>query len=458
MDRKYLKDLIAWMNSEDRKPLLITGARQVGKTYLVKDLFAETYYKNRYLRLDCSNETEFVDFVYNNDNLQNVLDYIDLKYNFKLDKDHLLIIDEAQECLPIIKMMKHFCELRRDIPLIVTGSMVRIKLQRTARKRGGFAEGKSFLFPVGKIDELYVFPLTFDEFLYNVNRHYYDLIKKKYESKEQVENFEQTEFMDIFYDYLFVGGMPEAVDAFIKNKDSKSTAYRKAIDKIRELYDTYLNDMEMYQASQESIIRSKAIYNNIYKQLAKENKNFVGSFIQSDLKTRQLLSPIEWLVTAGIVNKSYLVKERVTSPLVYDQESFFRLYLFDMGLFTYQSGLNAATFITGKDNVMSGVYYENYVATELAARRLKLFYWKGKRDCEMEFLLDINSRIIPLDSKKKKGELTSLKEFRNHNKLDVAIKVSANNYGYDSVNKILTLPFYYLPFFLNDIQDYKFDY
>ncbi|MCF0111741.1 MAG: AAA family ATPase, partial [Erysipelotrichaceae bacterium] len=112
MERKYLNNLIEWMNDEDRKPLLVLGARQVGKSYLIEDLFAKKYFNNKYLRIDCSDDHAFVDYVVNNDSLQSVLDYIQIRYDFVPDSDHLLIIDEAQECLPIIKMMKHFCEKR----------------------------------------------------------------------------------------------------------------------------------------------------------------------------------------------------------------------------------------------------------------------------------------------------------------------------------------------------------
>lgn len=139
MERKYLKDLIKWVEDEDRKPLLVLGARQVGKSYLIEELFAKKYFIGHYLRIDCSDDQDFVNYVYANDNMQKVLDYIRVHYDFIPDSRNLLIIDEAQECLPIIKMMKHFCEKRRDILLIVTGSLVRIKINRQVHKKGGFA-------------------------------------------------------------------------------------------------------------------------------------------------------------------------------------------------------------------------------------------------------------------------------------------------------------------------------
>lgn len=450
MERKYLKNLIEWNSDEERKPLLVLGARQVGKSYLIEDLFAKEYYKGSYLRIDCSNDDDFVDFVFNNNKLDSVLEYLQVKYDFKADGNHLLIFDEAQECLPIIEMMKHFCEKRRDIPLIVSGSLVRIKINRFVHKKGGYAK-RGFLFPVGKINQLTIYPMTFDEFVLNYKKNTYEYLEKSFENKQNINDSIHKELIDIFNDYLYVGGMPEVVKNFIKYSNDKTTAYKKVSSELKELYSDYLNDMNLYQASPESIIKSRLIYRNIYSQLNKENKNFKCSQIDSQYKTRDLIAPIEWLVTANVVNKAYLLKEKVTLPLIENDDSLYRLYLSDMGLFTYQSGLNAKMFVLDKNNVLSGIYYENYLSTELVARDYSLFYWKGKRDSELEFVVDLGGSIVPIDSKKSRGSLNSIDEFRMHNKKDLVIKVSMNKYGYDESNKILTLPFYYFSFYLNSI-------
>lgn len=449
MDRIYLKSLIEWNKDEDRKPLLLLGARQVGKSYLIEELFAKQFYQNRYLRIDLSDDSDFVKYAYENPNLSKILEYLQIHYDFIPDSNHLLIFDEAQECLPIIKMMKHFCEKRRDIPLIVSGSLVRIKLNRQAHKRGGYAE-KSFLFPVGKINQLTIYPLTFSEFLMNYKKPTYDFLTDHFRNQKEISEDIHEELMDIFNDYLFVGGMPEVVHTFIKHKENRLTAYEKSYAKIKEIYTDYLADMELYQASQESILRSRLIYKNIYAQLNKENKNFKCSQLDSKFKTRDVITPIEWLVTANVINKSYLVKEHVTSPLIESEESLYRLYLSDMGAFSFQSGLNAKTFVTDKRNSLSGIFYENYIATELTAHEYRLFYWKGKRRYEFEFVLDVNGRIIPLGMKKRRGSLDSVHEFRSHNTKDIVIKVSQNKYGFDKENEILTIPYYYFSLFLDE--------
>ena len=163
--------------------------------------------------------------------------------------------------------------------------------------------------------------------------------------------------------------------------------------------------------------------------------------------------PIDWLELAYLINKTSLVKENVTIPLIDSDESLYRLYLSDIGIFSYQSKINATTFIDKKArNSLSGIFFENYVASELVRAGYKLFYWKGKGNSEFEFIIEYDSTVIPIDVKKSRGSLDSLDKFKNHNKLFVAIKISENKYGYDVNNKILTVPFYYVPFLINTLQ------
>ena len=182
LERKYLSDLENWLNSERRKPLMVWGARQVGKSYLIKDIFAEKYFENSYIYIDCLENIDFVNFCQSNYDVSSIISYLSLKYNRRIDENTLLIFDEIQECTNLITMLKYFCQEYRNIPIIATGSMVRIKLKRDASKRG--PKGKGFLFPVGKINELVIYPLNFKEYLLNRNKMLYEkyikIIKKKY--------------------------------------------------------------------------------------------------------------------------------------------------------------------------------------------------------------------------------------------------------------------------------------
>ena len=452
MHRKYIENLIEWKDSHNRKPMMVWGARQVGKTYLIKEIFAKDYYPNKYIYVDCRTEHNFVDYCMEHVNAKEIIDYLSLENDMVIDKDTLLIFDEAQECLPIITLMKYFCQDFREIPVIVTGSMVRIKIQRENRKRG-LGNKDKFLFPVGKINQLTIYPMNFEEFLFNRNKQLYDSVKKSFNENKRCDEIVHQKAIETFYEYLLVGGMPEVVKTFIE-----TGSYQEARETLKDLYDNYLSDMDLYQASPESIVRAKKIFENIYTQLNKESKNFKASLIEKDARNREMRSPIDWLALAYLVNKASLVKENVTIPLIDSDESLYRLYLSDIGMFSYQSRINATTFIDKKSrNSLSGIFFENYVASELVRADYKLFYWKGKGNSEFEFIVEYDSIVIPIDVKKSRGSLDSLNKFKEHNKLFAAIKISENNFGYDENNKILTIPFYYVPFLINALQKGEFN-
>ena len=448
MERIALQKLIDWNNNKRKKPLIVWGARQVGKTYLVEELFAKKYYKNNYIYIDCKKEDEICEFCSKTANAEKIIEYISLRKGKQINEKTLLIFDEVQQCPNIISSLKYFCQDYREIPVIATGSMVRIKLQRETHKRGS-RENDKFLFPVGKINQITIYPMTFDEFLMNSNKMLYDAIKKAYESKQPLDNQIHELAMEQIYKYLLVGGMPEAVEAYI---DGNNLLESREI--LKALYDNYLSDMELYQASQEAVLRSRVLFQNIYRELNKESKNFSPGLIEEKSKTRDYATSIQWLTMAHVVNQSFQLKEHITTPLMPDSESNFRLFLGDIGMFSYQSGINAASFVSSeRDNALSGIFFENFVANELIAKEHKLFYWRGKSSAELEFIIESNNKLYPLDVKKGRGTLNSLEKFSNHNKFEYAIKVSKNNYGYNHEQKLITIPFYFIPFVAKDLAD-----
>ena len=448
MERFALQKLIDWNNNKRKKPLIVWGARQVGKTYLVEEIFAKTYYKDNYIYVDCKKEDEIREFCSNTANAGKMIEYISLSKGKRITEKTLLIFDEVQECPNIISSLKYFCQDFREIPVIATGSMVRIKLQRETHKRGS-KDNDKFLFPVGKINQLTVYPMTFDEFLMNSNKMLYNAIKKAYDNKQPLDSKIHELAMEQVYKYLLVGGMPEVVETYI---DSDSLFEAREILKV--LYDNYLSDMELYQASQEAVLRSRVLFQNIYRELNKESKNFSPGLIEEKSKTRDFATSIQWLTMAHMVNQSFQLKEHITMPLMPDNESNFRLFLGDIGMFSYQSGINAASFISGeRENTLSGIFFENFVANELIAKEHQLFYWRGKSFAELEFIIESDNKLYPIDVKKGRGTLNSLGKFSNHNKFEFAIKVSKNNYGYDPEQKLLTIPFYFIPFVAKDLAD-----
>ncbi|WP_455950304.1 ATP-binding protein [Eubacterium sp.] len=448
MERITLQKLIDWNNNKRKKPLIVWGARQVGKTYLVEKIFAETYYKDSYIYIDCKIEDEIREFCSKTANAEKIIEYISLRKGKQINENTLLIFDEVQECPNIISSLKYFCQDFREIPVIATGSMVRIKLQREIHKKGS-AENDKFLFPVGKINQITIYPMTFDEFLINSNKMLYNAVKTAYEEKRPLDSQIHELAMEQIYKYLLVGGMPEAVDAYVEEGNLLESR-----EILKVLYDNYLSDMELYQASQEAVLRSRALFQNIYRELNKESKNFSPGLIAEKSRTRDYATSIQWLTMAHVVNQSFQLKEHITTPLMPDSDSNFRLFLGDIGMFSYQSGINAASFVSNeRDNTLSGIFFENFVANELIAKEHKLFYWRGRTSAELEFVIESNNKLYPLDVKKGRGTLNSLEKFLNHNKFECAIKVSKNNYGYNSEQKLLTVPFYFIPFVAKDLAD-----
>ena len=445
MYRNALDELLIWKDNPNKKPLIVWGARQVGKTYLVKTIFAEAYYKKRYIYVDFKVHDDVRAFCQTTANAKKIIDFLELWSNQTISDQTLLIFDEVQECPNVISALKYFCQDAREIPVIATGSMVRIKIQRETRKRGGKSE--KFLFPVGKIQQLTIYPMTFDEFLRNSNERLYERIKASYEAKEALPLEVHNLALEAVQRYLLVGGMPEAVDAYLTRGN-----LLEARTILKELYENYLADMELYQASREAILRSRTLFQNIYKELSKENKNFSPGLLEEKAKTRDYATAIQWLEMAHIIHRSFQLKERVTLPLFEENDCNFRIFLADVGMFSYQSGIQATSFISSTaENTLSGIFYENFVANELVAKEVKLFYWRGKSSAELEFILASDGNVYPMDVKKGKGSLNSLEKFAHHNKFACAIKVSRNHYGYNAEQKLLTVPFYYISFLAKEV-------
>lgn len=443
MKRNGLNTLKNWNSSRNRKPLVVWGARQVGKTYLIKELFAKEWYKNSFIYIDLNNDSDYRDFFKTTCNPKEMIHYIESREGMRINGNTLLIFDEIQACLNVLVSLKYFCQDYREIPVIATGSLVRTKMMRDKKEID-----ETFLFPVGKINELNLYPLTFDEYLMNANEILYEKVLESYQSGNALNDAIHKLAMNYFYDYLLIGGMPEAVKEYL---ETESTLEAK--DTLNSIYNNYLADMALYQISDESLLKTRDVYKNIYKQLNKEAKNFSPGLIKKGAKNRDYRSPIDWLLEANVVYKSSQLKEHVTPPLNGNDDSNFRLYLADMGLFTYQSGINATTFISDKRNTLAGIFFENYVAVELEARNVGLYFWRGKRSNELEFIIYSNGQLIPIDVKKGNAKLNSLEEFSNHNKYDFAIKISNNNAGYDKEKRLLTIPFYFTSFLAEDLAN-----
>ena len=446
MERLKLIDIKQWNDDPNREPLVIWGARQVGKTYLVKELFAEECYKGNYIYIDLKRDADIAKQLNLNCDPKKYISYLEIVFNRTIDNNTLLIFDEVQECPNVFSSLKYFKQDYRQIPVIMTGSMVRLAIRQFSKKKNN-----SFLYPVGCFTSIDVYPLTFEEYLLNTNKKLLDQIKQDYNKKEKCEKYIHDLAFEKLYEYMLVGGMPEAVKKYIE-----TGSYIETKNKLGTIYENYLGDMSEYNVSNETILKTIKIYQNIYKQLNKENKNFKISNIERGKSNRDYFNAYQWLELSRIIYRNHQKQDKVTSPLIEENEGLFRYYLSDIGLFVYQSNIDASSFISNeKQNTLSGIFFENYVADELAANGIKLFYWVGKNDNEFEFIIENNGRIIPIDVKKGRSKMNSIDIFRNHNKKDIVIKVSCNEYGYDKDKQILTIPLYEMFMLAKDIKDNK---
>ncbi len=445
MERIYLNKILAWyQNKEKRKPLVIWGARQTGKTYLVKEMFAKNYLKD-YVYIDLKKDQRAADFFKETVDDEKYLSFIETNYGKTISEDCPLIIDEAQSVPNVMTSLKYFNQDHPELPVIVTGSMVRLVLQRSSK------ENDSIMFPVGKINSLYMYPMGFEEYLLNVNKPLLKRICEAYRKEKPLEKYEHELALDLLHEFLCVGGLPEVVDIFLKTH-----SYLEVKQTLNELYDNYIADMSLYNVSDEMILKTRNIYKNIYAQLAKENKNFKIASIQRGKSNRDYFSAYEWLDLANVIYRSKRKEGRVTSPLMEEEGGLFRLYLSDCGLFAKESNVSQSNFISKEGrNELSGIFYESYVADEFVSKGIPLYYWTGKQQHEFEFIVDINGDICPIDVKKGKGNLNSLKDFREHNRRSTAIKISSNELGYNEENDILTVPLYMTFLLANDIKEGK---
>lgn len=444
MERIKIKELESWLKSAHRKPLIVWGARQVGKTYLVRELFAKRFFKD-FVYIDLKKDEQARAYFSTTSDADKYITYIETRFGKKLDSDTLLIFDEIQQCHQVLSSLKYFCQDHRELPVIATGSLVRLSIKQQEKKD----TADEFLFPVGKIDSINVYPVSFEEYLMNVNSALLDMIKESYANKTPLESVYHEMAMDLLHEYLTIGGLPEPLDIFINEK-----SYVEATSVLKEVYKNYLGDMDSYNVSGDTILKTRNVYKNIFSQLSKENKNFKISLVEKGKSNRDYFNAYEWLELAHVVYRCHNLKDHITLPFEEKSSGLFRLYLADEGIFTFQSQINQSDFfVSQRRNTLSGVFYENYVACEFTAKEIPLYYWTGKQTHEIEFIVYSAGKLYPIDVKKKAGTLGSLEEFRKKNGKCTAIKISANNFGYNAEQNILTIPHYAVFMLAQDLSN-----
>ena len=432
MKRFITEKLVKWKESKDRKPLILRGARQVGKTFILKE-FGEKYYDSvAYFNFD---HDDGLSSLFNNTkDPKRILEQLTLISGKKINPETTLIIfDEVQECPDALNSLKYFKEEAPSYHVVCAGSLLGIKLSKTS-------------FPVGKVEFLDMYPMTFSEFLIADNLE--NLVTLMNETKE-IKAFPKM-FEDMLIEklktYYIVGGMPEVVYSWVNDKDIEK------VNKIqKDILDSYENDFSKHVDSKEAN-KISLIWNGIPSQLARENKKFVYQVIKEGARAREYEGALNWLNDANLITKCYLVSKCSFPLKAYNDLSSYKIYMNDVGLLRRMSNLDSKIILEGNKlfEEFKGSFTENYVANVLDyLLNESPHYYTFSRN-EIDFVIQKNNKVIPIEVKSDKStNHNSLTKYNNMNDNEISFRFSLNNLNKDG--KIINIPLYFLEYIDNII-------
>ena len=392
MKRNAILKLVQWKNSPERKPMVLRGARQVGKTWLMKE-FGQNYYDN-YVYFNFDEEDELKSIFETNKNPNRIIELLSMISDKKIEPEKTLIIfDEIQECPEALNTLKYFKEKANEYHVITAGSLLGTLL----------AKPKSY--PVGMVNLLDIYPLTFDEFLNAIDSGlyaYYESIQKE----QVIEQIFHQRLLDAYNYYLIIGGMPECVSSWIKYKDPAM------VSKIqRELIEVYENDFSKHNGKVNSG-RILMVFRSIVSQLAKPNEKFIYGAVREGARARDFEEAIEWLVSAGMLNRVYNVSKMEHPLSAFDKLDQFKLFVFDTGLLKQMSGVDNSAILLRTDYQFKGPLTENYVLQQLQGQfEVEPRYYSDKNG-EIDFVVQNKMEIIPIEVKG--GEDRSANSFKTY--------------------------------------------
>jgi len=424
MERELIKELYKWKDKKNRKPLIIRGARQVGKTWLLKEFGKEAFAKTVYLNLE--NDKRIEELFSGGFDISRIVTGIELYIGNKIDPENTLIIfDEVQEIPAVLTSLKYFNENAPEYKIVCAGSLLGIALH----------SGTSF--PVGKVEFLDLLPLSFEEFALAMGKgRFVELLDAG--DYEMATKF-SSEYIDLLKHYYFVGGMPEAVLAFSENRD---------FNEVREIQtrilDSYEQDFSKHPPN-EITPRIRSLWNSIPSQLAKENKKFIYGLIKTGARAKEYEAALLWLCDCGLVHKV----PRATVPKLplkaYEDLKAFKLYLLDVGLLSCMARLKADVLLDGSAlfTEFKGALTEQYVLQQLKTHSsFGVYYWTNERNTsELDFLLDMGNAAVPLEVKAEVNlQSKSLKAFAEKYKPKVSVRTSMMSYK--EQDWLVNLPLY----------------
>ncbi len=425
MERKIYHQLLSWKNAKDRKPLILQGARQVGKTYIVNLFGGKEYANVAYCNFE--REKGLADF-FSDLIPQNIIKKISFYKRKEILPEHTLIIfDEIQACPKALTSLKYFCEEANQYHVIAMGSLLGVSVYR-----------EQYSFPVGKVQFMNLYPMDFEEFLMATNNQFLiDEIKESYASNKPLALPFHEQALELYKEYLYVGGMPMVVEEYLKNKN-----YELIKISQQSILDAYFDDMGKYNKSSE-IPKTKRVYKNISTQLAKENKKFKYALIKSGGRASEFEDAIQWLCLAGIANQLYKL-EQIKIPLnAYKSLTDFKFYMNDVGLCSASQNLLIDDIVYENSDYFDfkGGLTENYVNNQMIVNGLKCYYWTSGNQAEIDFITRIGKDIIPIEVKSSDNTRSrSLSIYMEKYKPTYAIRISTKNFGFEK--NIKSIPLY----------------
>ena len=427
MKRLITDKLVEWKNSSFRKPLLLKGARQVGKTYALLE-FGKEYYDN-VVYLHFEGNTETLNKIFAPDlNPKRIIEEISA-YAKQTIFPHktLIIFDEIQACEQALTSLKYFAEEANEYHIVAAGSLLGLAINRG-----------NFSFPVGKVDMLTMYPLSFEEFLLSTNNEtLIEKIRESFETFTPLADVYHNLALDLYKKYLVIGGFPAVVKTYLETENYDSVRAVQA-----DISDSYIADMTKYATPNETI-RSIAIFNTLPSQLAKENTKFQYAVIKSNARAKDYELSLQWLKAAGVVLENIKVTEGKLPLTVYEQLDSFKIYYSDVGLLCFKSGTFPQDVLVNSSisDRARGLLAENYVAEQLTADGYRLNYWESDGKAELDFIIRQNDSVVPVEVKSADNvRARSLKIFVDKYAPAYSIRLSTKNFGFE--NGIQSVPLY----------------
>lgn len=427
MKRKIYNDLLNWKENSINIPLMIIGARQIGKTYIIKE-FCKNEFEN-YIYINLLDNPQIVDLFEQSIPTEEKFTKMQWILNENIDLEKTIIFfDEIQLSEKLISNLKYFCESDKPFKIICAGSLLGVKINRFHSS-----------FPVGKVKMEYMYPMDFEEFLMATSSQgLIDEIYKCYNEVIPMTNALHEKLLNLYRLYLCVGGMPQAVQNIV-DVDQNIFDFDKTI--VKNIIESYLNDMNQYIFNNTEKSRIEAIYKSIPGQLGNVSNKFQYTKINSNARSRDYESALQWLISSTMIYKCNLLKTIQIPPKAFADEEYFKLYISDVGLLTSLLEIQYNDILLDNNFLYKGNIAENYVAEQLVRNGVSLYYWKSNSDAEIDFILYNEDGLIPIEVKASDNITSkSLNSYIKKYNPKYAIRISSKNFGFE--NNIKSVPLY----------------